>query len=153
MEQQRVVSREYKVMLRPELFTGAENAVLAEAHALWQDVVERIGEVVVQVDGDLSRIKARRLISFFDTRDHRLDEAHYIFRERRATDGSKREVTLKFRHPDSVPRTGPRHEGEIQLRKRRSNLRKTSRARSCRCTASRRRSRSLTRRSSPLSAT
>jgi hypothetical protein len=100
MAPQQVVSREYKVMLRPKLFTGTENALLAQAHALWQDVVERIGEVVVHVDGDLSRIKARRLISFFDTRDHRLDEAHYIFRERRAADGSQREVTLKFRHPD-----------------------------------------------------
>jgi hypothetical protein len=100
MEAQRVVSREYKVMLRPRLFTGAEESVLAKAHALWQDVAEKIGEAVVHVDGDLSHIKARRLISFFDTRDHRLDEAHYIFRERRGTDGSKREVTLKFRHPD-----------------------------------------------------
>ena len=100
MEPQRVVSREYKVMLRPTLFTGAEKAVLADAHALWQDVAGKIGDVVVHVDGDLSHIKARRLISFFDTTSHRLDEAHYIFRERRATDGSKREVTLKFRHPD-----------------------------------------------------
>lgn len=87
-------------MLRPKLFTGAEDAVLAEARALWQDVGEKIGEAVVQVDGDLSRIKARRLISFFDTEAHRLNEANYIFRERRGTDGSQREVTLKFRHPD-----------------------------------------------------
>jgi hypothetical protein len=100
MEPQRVVSREYKVMLRPRLFSGAEDAALATAHALWLDVGKNIGAVVVGADGDLSRIKARRLITFFDTRARGLDEAHYIFRERRATDGSQREVTLKFRHPD-----------------------------------------------------
>jgi hypothetical protein len=100
MEPQRVVSREYKVMLRPRLFAGAEDALLSEAQALWQDAGEKIGDVVLGVDGDLSRIKARRLITFFDTRARGLDQAHYIFRERRAADGSKREVTLKFRHPD-----------------------------------------------------
>jgi hypothetical protein len=100
MERQRVVSREYKVMLRPTLFRGAEKSLIADAHTLWRDVSKQIGKVVVDVSGDLSRIKARRLITFFDTRRHRLDEAHYIFRERRETDAPRREVTLKFRHPD-----------------------------------------------------
>jgi hypothetical protein len=100
MERQKVVSREYKVMLRPNLFKGAEEVLLADAHTLWKDVAKKVGVVVLGVAGDLSRIKSQRHITFFDTRNHRLNEAHYIFRERRAADGSKREVTLKFRHPD-----------------------------------------------------
>jgi hypothetical protein len=100
MERQKVVSREYKVMLRSPLFTGAEESLLADAHSLWQDVVDKIGEIAIGVAGDLSRIKTRRVISFLDTRNHRLGDSHYIFRERRAAEDSEREVTLKFRHPD-----------------------------------------------------
>jgi hypothetical protein len=100
MARQTVVSREYKIMLRPKLFTGAEKALLARADALWQDVFELVSRVAVGVTGDLSQIKTRRLIRFLDTRTHRLNRAHYIFRERRATSGPTREVTLKFRHFD-----------------------------------------------------
>lgn len=100
MERQKVVSREYKVMLRPKLFTGAAESLLGDGHALWKDVAEQIGVVALDVSGDLSRIKTSRLISFVDTPDRRLNDAHYSFRERRAADGSKREVTLKFRHAD-----------------------------------------------------
>jgi hypothetical protein len=100
MERQNVVSREYKVMLRPNLLTGAEESLLTNGHMLWQDVAEKIGAVALDVVGDFSRIKTRRLISFFDTRDRRLNSAHYIFRERRTADGARGEVTLKFRHPD-----------------------------------------------------
>lgn len=98
MERQKVVSREYKIMLRPKLFAGAEKSLVASAQALSRDVSEQIGTVALGVTGGLSRIKTRRLITFLDTRTHHLNRAHYIFRERR--DGSKREVTLKFRHPD-----------------------------------------------------
>jgi hypothetical protein len=100
MERRKVVSREYKIMLRPKLFSGAEQSLLGHAHALWRDVAGKIGPVALGAAGDLSRIKTRRLISFFDTRTHRLNEAHYILRERRADSGSNRELTLKYRHPD-----------------------------------------------------
>jgi hypothetical protein len=100
MQQQKIVSREYKIMLRPKLFTGAEKALLAHAHALWRDVAGKVGPVALGAAGDLSHIKTRRLITFHDTPKHRLNDARYIFRERRAENGSGREITLKFRHPD-----------------------------------------------------
>ena len=100
MQQQKIVSREYKIMLRPKVFTGAGKALLAHAHTLWRDVAGKIGPVALGAAGDLSRVKTRRLITFHDTPKHRLNDARYIFRERRAEDGSSREITLKFRHPD-----------------------------------------------------
>jgi hypothetical protein len=100
MQRQKIVSREYKIMLRPKLFTGAEKALLAHAHALWRDVAGKVGPVALGAAGDLSRIKTRRLITFRDTPKRRLNDARYIFRERRAENGSGREITLKFRHPD-----------------------------------------------------
>jgi hypothetical protein len=100
MQQQKIVSREYKIMLRPKLFTGAEKALLAHAHALWRGVAGKVGPVTLGTAGDLSRIKTRRLITFHDTPKRRLNEARYIFRERREEIGSVREVTLKCRHPD-----------------------------------------------------
>jgi hypothetical protein len=100
MQQQRIVSREYKIMLRPKVFTGAERALLAHAHALWRDVAGKVGPVALGAAGDLSHIKTKRLITFHDTPKRRLNDARYIFRERRAENGSSREITLKFRHPD-----------------------------------------------------
>ena len=100
MERQKVVSREYKIMLRPKLFTGADRALLAHAHALWRDVAGKVGPVALGAAGDLSRIKTRRLITFHDTKKHRLNDNRYIFRERLAETRAGREVTLKFRHCD-----------------------------------------------------
>jgi hypothetical protein len=100
MQQQRVVSREYKIMLRPKLFTGAEKVLVAQAHALWRDIAGKVAPVALGTAGDLSRIKTRRLITFNDTPQRRLIEAGYICRERRSEIGAGREITLKFRHPD-----------------------------------------------------
>jgi hypothetical protein len=100
MKRQKVVSREYKVMLRPKRFAGEAESLVTHGRTLWKDVAKQIGPATLDASGDLSRIKTTRLISFLDTPDHRLDAAHYIFRDRRAANGSKREVTLKFRHPD-----------------------------------------------------
>jgi hypothetical protein len=100
MKRQKVVSREYKVMLRPKRFAGAAEALVANGRTLWRNVTKQIGGVTLDVAGDLSHVKTTRLISFLDTPHHRLNAAHYIFRDRRAADGSKREVTLKFRHAD-----------------------------------------------------
>lgn len=100
MPQQRIVSREYKIMLRPALFRGAEKPLVAHARALWRDVASKAGPAALGRAGDLSRIKVRRLITFHDTPKFRLNDASYIFRERRAEVESRREITLKFRHPD-----------------------------------------------------
>jgi hypothetical protein len=101
MERRTVMSREYKVMLRPRRFRGNEKALLEAAKALWHDFSATVKKkIVVGTEGDLTRIATRRLITFYDTRDRLLNEARYIFRERRAVDGSDRDITLKFRHPD-----------------------------------------------------
>jgi hypothetical protein len=100
MQQQKIVSREYKIMLRPKVFRGAGNTLLAHAQTLWHDLAGKIGPVTLGTAGDLSRIKTQRLITFHDTPKRRLNDARYIFRERRADNGAGREFTLKFRHPD-----------------------------------------------------
>ena len=100
LQQQKIVSREYKIMLRPRLFKGKGKALLIHAHRLWRDVARKVGPAAFSTDGDLSRIKTQRLITFHDTPKRRLHNAGYIYRERRAEDGSEREITLKFRHPD-----------------------------------------------------
>jgi hypothetical protein len=94
------VSREYKVMLRPARFAGDDQAVLETAGALWRDLSRCVAEVVLDTKGRLDRVATRRLIRFHDTRRHRLNQAGYIYRERRDMATGCCEVTLKFRHPD-----------------------------------------------------
>ena len=101
MERKTVMSREYKVMLRPSRFRGNEKALLEAAQALWHHFSATVKKkIVVGTEGGLTRIATRRLITFYATRDRLLNEARYIFRERRGADGSDRDITLKFRHPD-----------------------------------------------------
>ena len=102
MQRRTVMSREYKVMLRPSRFRGKEEALLEAAKALWHDFSTTVKKkkTVVDTEGTLTRIATRRLITFYDTRDRILNEARYIFRDRRGVDGSDRDITLKFRHPD-----------------------------------------------------
>ena len=96
----RVVSREYKVILRAARFGGDEGRLLETAGAFWREAGEAFTGVVVHVGGNLSKVQARRLIRFYDTPRRDLNANAYIFRERAEIDGKLREVTLKFRHPD-----------------------------------------------------
>jgi hypothetical protein len=98
--QQPVVSREYKVMLRPQRFAGDEKSLRATARAFWRDFAQALGSRVVRTEGDLAEVKSQRLIRFFDTKQQRLNQSHYVFRERKDLAAGEREVTLKFRHPD-----------------------------------------------------
>ena len=100
MAQEHVVSREYKLMLRAHLFTGAEDALLRKAGAFWGAVTQAIRDVVLDTDGDLDTITKRRFIRFYDTQSQRLRQNDYIFRERVDIVSGAREVTLKCRHPD-----------------------------------------------------
>ena len=95
-----VTSREYKVMLRPGRFRGNERRLLVAADHLWDDFSKRVRSVVVDSSGRLDTIGVRRSITFYDTRDHRLNAARYIFRDRRDATSEARDVTLKFRHGD-----------------------------------------------------
>ena len=100
MGRQQVVSREYKVMLRPERFAGDEGTLLGAADAVWRDFSRSIADIVVDTDGTLQHIKTRRLITFLDTAEQHLNRDAYVFRDRRDATTGEREVTLKFRHPD-----------------------------------------------------
>jgi hypothetical protein len=97
---QKVTSREYKVMLRPGRFKGTEKALLWAASALWRDFSRHVATIAVDTSGDFDAITTRRSITFYDTRDRRLNNFRYIFRERREADSRDRDFTLRFRHFD-----------------------------------------------------
>ena len=99
MATQKVVSREYKVMLRPDMFAD-ETRLEAAATEFWRNFLRAVNDCVVRTGGELKRVGARRLIRFLDTSEHQLNSAKYIFREREDLQVGTREVTLKFRHPD-----------------------------------------------------
>lgn len=96
----KVKSREYKIMLKADRFAGDEERVVETARAFWRDYAKALGPKVLGVLGDLSEIRDRRTIRFFDTPNRQLNDNAYIVRERAAVDGSSREITLKFRHVD-----------------------------------------------------
>ena len=100
MKSRKVVSREYKAMLRATRFAGTEKQLLDAARRLWEDFVEAIGPFVFHADGVLDTISKERLVAFLDTDAQHLRSSGYLFRVRRSLDGSRPEVTLKFRHPD-----------------------------------------------------
>jgi hypothetical protein len=100
MARRKVISREYKVMLRPARFVGDEKALRHAANAFWRDFSQGISDVAVRTEGELGELKANRLVAFFDTPTQQLNAGAYLFRERRDLDDEGREITLKFRHPD-----------------------------------------------------
>ena len=100
MKTRKVVSREYKLMLQAAKFAGPEKHLLAVAGELWEELVGVIAPFVVRVDGALDTISKQRLVAFFDSQARHLCAGGYIFRVRRTLEGSRPEVTLKFRHPD-----------------------------------------------------
>jgi hypothetical protein len=95
-----ITSREYKVMLRARRFRGDEEALRRATMEFWREFRRTIGPFVINSGGDLDKIEKTRLIVFHDTADHLLYRNGYIFRERRGEAAGRREVTLKFRHPD-----------------------------------------------------
>jgi len=100
MKTQKVVSREYKLMLQAAKFAGPEKHLMAVADQLWEELVEAITPFVVRIDGALDTISKHRLVAFLDSRARHLCMGGYHFRVRRTLEGSRPEVTLKFRHPD-----------------------------------------------------
>lgn len=97
---QHVESREYKVMLRKERFTGLEADLLNRANDFWKAFNKLVREIVFDTDGCLNKIETQRLVRFYDGSDHSLWKNDYVFRERIDLNANEREVTLKFRHPD-----------------------------------------------------
>lgn len=95
---EQIGSREYKLMLKSGLFRGDEPTVLDSASAFWSDFAKAT-EAIAETSGNLDTVDKRRLSRFYDTADFLLRRHSYVFRERVKSSG-KREVTLKFRHPD-----------------------------------------------------
>jgi hypothetical protein len=100
MNTEKVVSREYKVMLRAKLFAGGEDDLLKVAGKFWHEFKDAIDKTALGATGDLEKIAKKRTIKFYDTNKHLLDSNSYIFRERGDIDSGEKEVTLKFRHVD-----------------------------------------------------
>jgi len=100
MKRLSVSSREYKVMLRRKRFRGDDRALLKAAEAFWDDFSHRVRGVALGVGGRFATTKPPRLITFHDTSKEHLNARQYIFRDRRELRSGRREVTLKFRHPD-----------------------------------------------------
>jgi hypothetical protein len=100
MKTRKVVSREYKLMLQAAKFVGPEQHLLAMAGELWEELVGAIAPLVVRADGALDTISKQRLVAFIDSQARHLWAGGYVLRVRRTLEGSRPEVTLKFRHPD-----------------------------------------------------
>ena len=100
MNTRAVVSREYKVMLKAEKFGGTPKQLLGNSRRLWADFLHAVESIVLETEGTLDKLEKQRLIVFLDSPGQHLRSGGYIFRVRRALDGDKAEVTLKFRHPD-----------------------------------------------------
>ena len=100
MQDIKVGSREYKIMLKSGRFAGDEKNLLGVARQFWLEAARVFGPVVLFTSGDLGHINDKRRIRFYDTRAQQLNRNAYIFRERASVNDSMREVTLKFRHPD-----------------------------------------------------
>lgn len=105
----RVTSREYKTMLDAARFQGDETAMLATAGTFWNAFAHQVRDLVRLQEGQaLNEIAKRRLIRFHDARttnagpgaEYRLRSNGYVLRERTNLKGKKREVKLKYRHPD-----------------------------------------------------
>jgi hypothetical protein len=95
-----VKSREYKVMLNPEPFTGDEDDIRRIGASFWADVGKALEALDIPTEGAFDEVKARRRIRFLDSAEHVLNSQRYVFRERIDIESSDREVTLKYRHPD-----------------------------------------------------
>lgn len=117
----KVISREYKLMLRRNLFTGDEQQLLNKASEFWYEFTQHINNIVLDVDGNLKEIANKRIIKFYDTDENLLHKNQYIFRERYEIGNENREVTLKFRHPDRYVsqdrnmKTGEPNRGETKF--------------------------------------
>jgi hypothetical protein len=100
MNREKVISREYKLVLKEENFSGNESDLKKKAQIFWTNFEKIINPVIKTVRGNLDTIKIKREIRFYDTKDFTLHNKGYIFRERKNLSDDKREVTLKFRHFD-----------------------------------------------------
>jgi hypothetical protein len=96
---EKVTSREYKVMLHREAFTGDTNQLVDHSLRFWEVFTNQIQDFIDGTKGTFV-LQKRRLIRFYDTEGCFLHKNAYVFRKRTLIDDTEPEVTLKFRHPD-----------------------------------------------------
>jgi hypothetical protein len=72
----KIVSREYKLLLRATLFQGNDARLTRSAKGFWRDFGQAIGTVARDIEGRLA-VQERRLIRFYDTADHSLRRNDY----------------------------------------------------------------------------
>jgi hypothetical protein len=97
------LTREYKMMLKPQAFVGSDATRAAAVAAFWQRVERNL------TDDSISAVKhmalaSTRQVTFLDTPDRQLyDRFDLILRLRQKLEGrSASDVTLKFRHGDRL---------------------------------------------------
>src|SRR6185436_4232847 len=100
MSNEKITSREYKLVLAIEKFAGDEKEMLNKADIFWQALQKTALQVIKAADGNFDAIRPAREIRFYDTEDSLLNSKKYIFRERICPADNTRELTLKFRHHD-----------------------------------------------------
>ena len=100
MKSTRITSREYKLTLKPGLFSGPARKRGVASSRFMRDVARVASALGIRTRGRLDTAKAPRLIGFMDTADATIGSTGYILRERRDLESGQRELTLKFRHPD-----------------------------------------------------
>jgi hypothetical protein len=123
-------SREYKLMLDPQTFSGTPSAVAA--NRFWDDLLKPLIERRLDERNNGGprhkhefELDEERIVRFFDTSHCDLDRQGYVLRERVDIDQghespAKREVTLKLRTPDlfiaaGTPMEAADHHAEDKL--------------------------------------
>jgi hypothetical protein len=99
MKTRKVISREYKLMLQAAKFAG-RSSICSQSPTRSGRARRCDRTVRRRADGALDTISKERLVSFLDTQARHLWVSGYVLRLRRTLEGSRPEVTLKFRHPD-----------------------------------------------------
>jgi len=98
MSKEKIISREYKLVLKKDYFAGDHPGLIGKSQNFWKDLANAIKPI--GVSGTLNNMSIKRELSFYDTDARTLYHHDYIFRERKDPASKKKEITLKFRHPD-----------------------------------------------------
>lgn len=119
-----VTSREYKLMLQGHRFAGNQHDIAAAAENFRRDFAEAVAQIAggpridSVVHGKLDALEEDKQVNvqFFDTKDRRLRNGNFVFRQRQPRgDGGRLELTLKRRHPDRFIASGTKTGGKVKF--------------------------------------
>lgn len=97
MSGQKIISREYKLVLQKLHFAGNGSEPVKKANEFLEALRKNCNLVI---KGKNFSATKKRQIRFYDTSDFALNARGYIVRLREYSSSNERELTLKFRHPD-----------------------------------------------------